>query len=285
MKPGYHIVDPTRPTQGYSTPQWGLVKPFVLESVLPYRAAGIVGNSESSRLEFLCSKEYLKAYEEVKSFGSRFSTKRTAEETLIAQFWGYDGGPKVGPFPRACNQVVQVIAIKKKNTLVKNAHLFALVNCALADARISIFDTKYYYAFWRPIVAIRNGGPCTPPDPQWLPLGAPADGNGDNFTPGHPSYSSGHISSSSATFEILRRFYENDKVSFAFQSDEYNGKTNDSITGTVRPAITRQYTSFTQAETEVYHARIWLGIHWRFDESHSQLAGHQIASYIFKKLC
>ncbi|CAF4974365.1 unnamed protein product [Rotaria sp. Silwood1] len=252
---GYHIEDPTRPTQGFNNPQWGSVKPFILRSVLPFRAANIVGESPSSRLEFLNSTEYINAYELLKSIGSRFSTTRTAEQTQIANFWGYDGGPKIGPAPRLLNQVVRVIAIQMKNTLVENAHLFALINYVLADTRISTFNTKYHYAFWRPIVAIRKGAPRTPADSNWTPLGAPADGNGDNFTPAHPSYTSGHVSSASGTFEILRRFYRRDKILFALQSDEYNGKTNDSITGTVRPAITRYYQSFKQAEMETYFAR------------------------------
>jgi hypothetical protein len=284
MKPGYHVVDPTHPTQGYNTPQWGGVKPFILESVLPFRAPNFVGDSPSSRLEFLNSSEYIEAYELLKSIGSRSSTIRTDEETEIGIFWAYDNAPNIGPAPRLFNQVVRVIAIKKKNTLVENARLFGLVNYALADTRIAIFNTKYHYAFWRPIVAIRQGAPRTPAVPNWLPLGSPADGNGDNFTPAHPSYSSGHVSSASGTFEMLRHFYETDEMSFTVHSDEYNGKTIDSITGTVRPVKSRHFHSFTQAEMEVYHARIYLGIHWPFDECQSQIIGQKIASIIYKKL-
>ncbi|CAF3786749.1 unnamed protein product [Rotaria sordida] len=135
-----------------------------------------------------------------------------------------------------------------------------------------------------PVLDWNLGGRCTQADPKWLPLGAPADGNGDNFTPAHPSYTSGHVVASSGTFEILRHFYRTDKISFAFESDEYNGQTKDSITGTIRPAITRQYKSFRQAEMENYYARVWLGVHWPFDERHAQIAAHKIASIIYKKL-
>ena len=284
LKPGYHRVDPTHPAQGYNAPYWGSVKPFILDSVAPFRAANIVGDSPSSRLQFLNSSEYINAYKEVKSIGARNSTVRTSDQTEIGNFWGYDGAPKVGPAPRLFNQVVRAVAIQMNNTLVENAHLFALVNYALVDGRISTWDTKYYYSFWRPIVAIREGTPFTPPDANWLPLGAPADGKGDNFTPSHPSHVSGHVTSSSGTFEILRRFYRTDNVRFAFQSDEYNGHTTDSNTGQVRPSKMRQFQSFTQAEMEVFLARIYLGIHWRFDQLNAQIVAHKVAASIYKTL-
>ena len=284
LLPGYHVVDPTRPTQGYDSPYWGSVKPFIVKSVLPYRVSNIVGDSPAARLKYLNSSEYLKNFQEDQTIGARFSTIRTAAQTEIGKTWGYDGAQKIGTVPRAFNQLLRVVAIKKKSTVVECAHLFAMVNYALADSRIAAWDSKYHYAFWRPIVAIRQGAPRTPADPEWLPLGVNADGNGDNFTPPHPSYPSGHVSSAGGTFEILRDFYGTDDVSFDFQSDEYNGKTNDSITGTIRPAITRHYHSFSQVEQEIYNARIWIGVHWRTDEDAASILGHRIGSFIYEKL-
>ena len=178
-----------------------------------------------------------------------------------------------------------MIAIQRQNTLVENARLFAMVNFALADTRISAYDSKYYYAFWRPIIAIREGTASTTPDPAWLPLGAGANGIGDNFTPSHPSYPSGHVSSASGIFQIVRSFYGTDKISFQFESDEFNGRTNDSITQTVRPAKARQYGSLSQAEMENFMARIYLGIHWRFDKEEALNMGRKIALAIWNKFC
>ena len=282
--PGYHRVDPTRPTQGYDSPYWGSVKPFIIQSLVPYRARNIVGDNPADRLKFLNSSEYLDLYEESKSYGARFSTDRVDGQTIIGKTWGYDGARKVGPAPRGFNQVVRVIVLNEKNTVEESAHIFALVNFALADTRIATWDSKYYYAFWRPIVAIREGTARTASDPQWLPVGVNANGNGDNFTPPHPSYPSGHVSSSSGTFEILRQWYQTDLIAFDFQSDEYNGKQNDSITGTIRPAITRSYYSLTQVENEVFDARILIGVHWRIDEEQSLNIGRKIASFIYKQL-
>ena len=284
MKPGYHRADPTHPKQAHNAPHWGHCKPFIIDSVKRFRSSNILGTSEKARMKFLSSKTYLKNHQEVKSIGARNSTIRTADQTEIGIFWAYDGAPKLGAPPRLYNQVTRAIAIQRNNTLVQNARLFALVNYALADTGFAAWETKYYYNFWRPIVGIREGTPCTPADPEWLPLGAPADGNKDNFTPAFPSYISGHASFGSAMFEIIRRFYETDQIPFSFQSDEFNGKTFDSITQTIRPPKTRQYRSLTHAETENLLSRIYLGVHWRMDQTHGLILGRRVAKYVYNQL-
>jgi hypothetical protein len=284
MQPGFHRVDPTHPNQSYLGFNWPFLKPFYIKCGTQFLAANIVGTTVSSRSQFLNSTLYEENVREVQSIGSRTSSTRTADQTEVASFWGYDGGPKVGHAPRIYNQVVRAVAMKMNNTLVRNALLFALINYGMVDAGIVILTTKYYYNFWRPIVAIRAGAGSIPADPNWLPLGAPADGNGDNFTPASPSFISGHAMLSSTAFEILRRFYGNDKISFEFQSDEYNGKTVDSITNTVRPAKSRRFESFTQAEMESSSARIYAGIHWPIDRENSQIQGRKVGDYIFGKL-
>ena len=284
MQPGYHGLDPTNPNQGFAGTMWGNVKPFIINCVSDFLASNILGTSVASRLKFLNSSLYVQSYEEVKAIGSLNSSIRTVDQTEIANFWGYDGGPKIGEFPRLLNQVVRVIVTKMNNTLVQNARLFRMLNYAAADARIVSLRTKYYYNFWRPILAIRTGTVLTPADSTWLPLGSPADGDGDNYTPAHPSYSSAHVIVGSSTFQLLRRFYGKDSIEFNFQSDEYNGRTIDSTTQQVRPARTRQYESFTQAEMEIIDARVYLGIHWRFDGMQAKNQGRQIADYVFKQL-
>ncbi|CAF3554271.1 unnamed protein product [Rotaria sp. Silwood1] len=284
MEPGYHQRDPTHPNQGFLSPQWGSVTPFVIESGSQFRASNIIGDTVATRRQYLDSEKYVNDYDELVSLGTRTSQDRTVDQTEIGIFWGYDGAPKLGVPPRLYNQIVRVIAIQKNKKLEENARLFALVNYAMADAGISAWESKYYYGLWRPVYGIRQGTRRTPAIPNWLPLGASADGTGDNFTPPFPSYVSGHSTFGSATFEMLRLFYKTDQVHFEFQSDEYNGITKDSITGLVRPARTRQYQSFSQAEDENYRSRIYLGVHWPIDQEEGKIMGRNIASYIFKKM-
>ena len=86
-----------------------------------------------------------------------------------------------------------------------------------------------------------------------------------------------------ATFQTLRLFYNKDNIAFYFQSDEYNGKTKDSNTGLVRPALFRSYSSLTAAEIENAESRIYLGVHWRSDTVRGRLLGQQVASEVFRK--
>ena len=284
MLPGYHRLDPTHPDQGFVSPGWGKVTPFLLDSGSQFRPSAVVGNTSVSRLAHLNSIRYARDFNEVKLFGAKNSTARTADQTEIGIFWAYDAAPKIGVPPRLYNQIIRVIAIQQKNTLEENARLFALANYAMGDAGIAAWDCKYYYNFWRPIAGIREGIQSNQRDPNWLPLGSQADGVGTDFTPPFPSYVSGHSTFGSAIFESLRQFYKTDSIKFKFQSDEFNGKTVDSNTGQVRPARTRYYESFTEAETENFVSRIYLGVHWRSDQEEGRTLGRNVAQFAYQKL-
>jgi hypothetical protein len=95
--------------------------------------------------------------------------------------------------------------------------------------------------------------------PTFSPLGAPASNlGGPNFTTPFPAYPSGHAGFGGALFQILRRFYRSDTISFTFVSDEFNGVTLDN-NGNVRPLIPRSFSSLSQAEEENGQSRIYLG--------------------------
>src|SRR4030095_12435487 len=70
-------------------------------------------------------------------------------------------------------------------SLDENARLFALLSMGIANTFITDWDAKFYYNFWRPVTAIRNGdidgNDATERDAGWTPL---------NATPMHPEYPS-----------------------------------------------------------------------------------------------
>src|SRR6266852_3852739 len=153
--------------------------------------------------------------------------------------------PGLGTPPRLYNQIVVHIADQMGSNAVELARALALVNTAMADAGIVCWEFKYLFALWRPITAIRAAT-----DPSWTPLGAPASNSGGaNFTPPFPAYASGHATFGGSVFEILRSFYGTDRIAFSFVSDEFNGVTQDNR-GTVRPLLTRRFSSLSQAEEE-----------------------------------
>jgi hypothetical protein len=283
--PGYHQPDPLHPNQGCLGMLWGDVTPFALTSSLQFCASDSVGVDPQSRLAWLNGAAYTEAFNEVKRLGAKISADRTPDQTEIGIFWSYDGTPQLGTPPRLYNQITRTIANQLCNSVVANARLFALINLAMADGGIACWEAKYIYQFWRPIVGIRGaastGNPLTPADPTWEPLGAQADnGSGTDFTPNFPSYVSGHATFGSAVFQVLRRYYRTDSIPFRFQSDEFNGVTRDE-TGAVRPARWRTYGNFTQAEYENRDSRIYLGVHWRFDQEEGVKMGRSIGNFLF----
>jgi hypothetical protein len=163
----------------------------------------------------------------------------------------------------------------------------------MADAGMAIWDSKYFYDFWRPIGGIResdlgtgptglgDGNPSTTGDLTFTPMGAPASNlTGPNFTPPFPAYPSGHAGFGGALFQTLRRFFGTDNIAFTFVSDEFNGVTKDNA-GAARPLMPRSFANFSQAEEENGQSRIYLGIHWSFDKTQGIAQGRNVANYVF----
>ena len=267
---------------------WSEVTPLVLNSPGMFRTPPPPS---------LNSGAYTAAYNEAKAFGGDgviTPTLRTPEQTNIGFFWAYDGTPSLCAPPRLYNQIAMRIAtVENTHDVVELARLLALVNVSLADAAIAIWDSKYYYDFWRPVTGIRESEPGTGPtgkgdgnastvgDLTFSPLGAPASNlNGPNFTPPFPTYPSGHAGFGGALFETLRRFYNKDKIPFTFISDEFNGVTRDN-NGNPRPLMERSFASLSAAEDENGQSRIYLGIHWSFDKTEGIKQGNLVADYVF----
>lgn len=266
--------------------KWGSVTPFVLQSGTQFRVPPPPA---------MTSAEYAQAYAEAKRLGGdgiTTPTERTEEQTFIGIFWAYDGTPTLCAPTRLYNQIAVSIADQMGSDVYDLARLLALTNVAMADAGIAVWESKFFYQFWRPVTAIRESDPGTGPtglgdgnsstigDPTFMPLGAPASNlAGPNFTPPFPTYPSGHAGFGGALFEVLRRFYGRDDVAFTIVSDEYDGTTVGSD-GVLRPYHPRNYTSFSQAEEENGQSRIYLGIHFSFDKVQAIAQGRQVGQYV-----
>jgi hypothetical protein len=115
------------------------------------------------------------------------STVRTTEQSDIATFWQDDT-------PAAMwNRVADQLATANELPLVENARRLALINIALADATIAVWNAKNTYNFWRPVTAIRATS-----DPTRTPL---------LVTPAFQEYPSAHSGVSSASATVLAAFY------------------------------------------------------------------------------
>jgi PAP2 superfamily len=268
---------------------WGEVDPFVLRRANQFRVPPPPA---------LNSQAYTSAFREVQRLGGDgivTPTERNQDQTETGIYWAYDGTPSLCAPPRLYNQIAMLIAdIKHTNNVLERARLLALVNTSMADAGIAIWESKFFYDFWRPVTGVResdlgtgptgrgDGNPNTHGDITFSPLGAPASNlQGPNFTPPFPAYPSGHAGFGGALFETLRNFYRTDRIRFTFVSDEFNGVTEDNH-GNPRPLLPRSFTSLSQAEEENGQSRIYLGIHWRFDKTEGITQGRRVADFIFE---
>jgi membrane-associated phospholipid phosphatase len=269
--------------------KWGSVTPFVLGSVQAFRVPPPPA---------LTSREYAEAFNEVKRLGGDgvdTPTRRSDDQTIAGIYWAYDGTPALCAPPRLYNQIAMAIADRMGSDVAEQARLLALVNVAMADAAIAIWESKYFYKYWRPVTAIREAdhgtgptgvgdqNPVTQGDEAFSPLGAPASNlAGPNFTPPFPAYPSGHAGFGGAVFQMLRNIYRTDDISFTFVSDELNGVTADND-GNVRPLVPRSFTSLSAAEEENGQSRVYLGIHWAFDKTAGIAQGRRIANEVFQQ--
>ena len=285
--PGYWRQDPISLIPIALGAHWGECKTFVVQSASQFRVPPPPA---------MDSAEYLAAYNEAKAFGGdgvHTPSVRTPEQSFIGIFWAYDGTPSLCAPPRLYNQITVHIADQMHLGTLDLARLLALANTAMADAGMTIWESKYYYDFWRPVTGIResdlgtgptglgDGNASTTGDPTFTPMGAPASNlTGPNFTPPFPSYPSGHGGFGGALFQTFRRFFGTDNIAFTFVSDEFNGVTKDNADN-VRPYMPRTFSNFSQAEEENGQSRIYLGIHWSFDKTQAIAQGRNVANYVF----
>jgi PAP2 superfamily len=219
------------------------VKPFLIRSLSQFRSRGPLA---------LTSRRYAWEFAEVKSLGSAASTTRTADQTLAARYWAENP-------PATWSRIFRTLAAQEGLTLVENARLFAMLYLTAADALISVWDDKAYWAFWRPITAIQeadtDGNSRTEPDAAWLPLIA---------TPPYPEHPSGHTGLSGSIVKTLQQFFGTDKAAW---SDTNNA------------GLTRSFTRFSHAIDEIIDARVWSGIHFRTADEQGARMGRQVAKW------
>ena len=160
------------------------------------------------------------------------------------------------------NAAASQVAAEQGRSLSESARALALVNMAISDAQATVMETKYVYRFWRPETAIRagdaDGNRLTRGDPNFMPF---------VVTPCFPSYASAHGSSSGAAREVLERLFG--------ARHHFITLSNPAV-----PGVVLQYGSFRQITQDVDDARVYGGIHFRFDQEAGGKIGQQVGAYV-----
>ncbi len=189
----------------------------------------------------LDSTTWVQDYNEAKDYGGAVSSVRSPEQTDLAVFVG---GPGVHPMLQ-WHGTWRGIAVDQELSVLGAARLFAMLSTVASDALIGCWDSKFEYAFWRPVTAIRSGGgnPALVADPTWI---------GRVITPNHPEYPAAHGCFSGSVVEVLTEYFGTDQVHFTMSS---------AAPGLLQPV--RSYDRFSQVLTDILDARIYGGMHFR----------------------
>lgn len=260
---------------------WGRVRPFELSNVRREAFLGPFPKFES--------ESYRKDLEEVKEKGqcNDLTLPNGVRLEDIGIFWGYDGAVGIGVPPRLYLQVVLALRELQELSLGKQMRALTAVNVAMADAGIAAWLWKFFYDLWRPTIGVRND--TISGQAGWNPRGValsnvvsaarPAACVGLN--PNFPAYPSGHAAFGTAALStaarVLRRRAE--QLVVTITSDELNGRTIEGTTGAVRRVLTQRL-SLQQAMRQNRDARVFLGVHWRFDSDGGHAVGRRVAHIV-----
>jgi hypothetical protein len=207
----------------------------------------------------LTSVAYQRDYDEVKATGQN-TAHPDGDNTAKAWFWSVN-------FIAQFNECARSLAALHVTNIGDNARLFALINTAMADTAMAVWDSKYFYNFWRPVPAIQQGDA----DPNSRTEGL-AGWNSLINAPAYPDYVSGANGLSGAFTAMMRSFFGTDAMELDVTSTSAN---------TTTPV--RHFSSFSQVADEVVDARVLLGIHFRFADTEARRLGERVAHWTFQK--
>jgi hypothetical protein len=261
--PGPGVWRLTPPFAVAQTPWLGSVQPFLLKKP---------GQFQTEPPTPLTSTQWVRAFDEVKTWGRATNSPRTAEQTAIARFYTAN---VIRQFNIAARDLATAHALSRLQT----ARLLAMVNTVSADALMSVLNAKYRFLFWRPVTAIDptavtadgygpvpgldDGNPRTVEEPGWRPLVT---------TPNHPEYPGAHGTNTSAMAEVFSEFLGTDSINMDIRGFDAAGPPGNLN-------AVRHYNTADELRSEVVNARLWGGIHYRFSSEAGVHLGRKVAHY------
>ena len=199
---------------------------------------------------------YTADFAEISALGCAGCSARTAEQTEIALFWMENS-------PTGWNRIARVRAEQRRLDAIETARLFALLQIGEFDAYTTSLESKYHYAFWRPVTAVAlaatDGNPATAPTPGWQVLAFP--------TPPVPDYPSAHATAGGAAAAIMEAVMPGRGPAFS--------TTSGSLAG-----VTRTFATLADAARENADSRVFIGYHFRHATDVGLAQGRSVGSWI-----
>jgi hypothetical protein len=258
---------------GCLTPQWGNVKPLMIDSASEFRP-GPPPEIGSSQLE-----------QEVKEVVD-LQSKLTPEQKALVEFMR--DGPKSVQQAGHWFIFSQDVSVRDNHTLDEDVKMYFLVQSTAMDAFIASWDAKMYYDYARPYALVHDyyqqqiikawGGPdqgmVEMKGVEWRPYSP------ETFLcPPFPSYVSGHSCVSGACSEALRMYTGDDK--FGVSVKLVPGALTEP--NHLEDTVTIVFPTFTQTAEMAGLSRVLGGYHIQADNVAGLKLGRDVAAKVFEK--
>ncbi len=217
------------------------------------------------------SRDYTRAFDEVRRLGRFQSMQRTPDQTHLALWWK-------DFVENSHNRLARDLAAREDLDMQTTARLFALLNTAIFDAYVASFSNKFHYNHWRPYTAIRwaehDGNDQTVAEPTW--------NNTHRHTYAFPSYPSAHGTACAAAMTVLEDTFGGEYgFVMSTPSVDIAGPFSEKL---AMDPPTRSFDSFQSAARECADSRVYLGIHFRYDSDAGNALGREVGMNVVEKL-
>jgi hypothetical protein len=131
------------------------------------------------------------------------------------------------------------------------------------DALTTSLESKYRYAFWRPVTAVAlaqgDGNAATAPQSSWDVLAPP--------TPPVPDYPSAHSAAGGSAAAVIEAVVPG------------RGPPIATTSGSL-PGVTRRFSSVAEAAQENAVSRVYIGYHFRHATTVGLAQGRAVGDYV-----
>lgn len=299
--------------QKFSTPQWGQVTPFALDTQDQFRPelpepfllvdgevnleAKTITLADGRTLDIspelvgsIINPEFIAQAEEI----VEYSANLTDEQKLTSEFWE-DGKGTSFP-PGTWLTFGEYVSARDEHTLNQDAKLFLALGNGALDASIASWESKVAYDYTRPVAAVRALGELGLIGEYDQDLGGYAieayGGSGEGtqtilatdfstyqVTPPFAEYTSGHSAFSAASAEILKQFTGSDDFGATVTFEPGASRFEPGITPD--DSLTLGWDTFSAAAESAGMSRLYGGIHFSDGNLHGGNLGREVGDAVF----